>query len=94
MSEMKVNLEKILPVSIPLEVYEWLNKKAEKIKESHPGVRVGAGTIAKAILIKEYNLEMASKAIEKAGIKRVGITSSGEGGETASRPSDLGGSDE
>jgi len=57
MTEVEVKLEKIVPVSLPLYVVAWLQEKVDRIKEKNPRVRVGVGTIAKAIIITHYEEE-------------------------------------
>lgn len=58
MTEKEIKLEKIIPVPLPLEIIAWLKTKVTKIKEQHPGVRIGVGSIARAIIIHAYKSEV------------------------------------
>lgn len=67
MSEsLEVEVEKLVPVSLPLNVVAWLQKKADELQKKHHA-RVGVGTVAKAIILRAYKAEK----VKETGIKNV-----------------------
>jgi len=74
MTELEVELEKIVPVSLPLYVVAWLQEKVDRIKEKNPRVRVGIGTIAKAIIITHYEEETGTGKKKETSDKKSAST--------------------